>query len=247
MKLKTPRSILCGALALVACSSSQILPGPAASGAVKTNLVQPELALIRSDSEIFTIVVQTQLSRWAKGLASVTLRYDSRPYGVDSSDWGYFMTFGREDSTLPSVLPASLASRIAANRKAVLQSLRVEEGPRARHQCAGMLMQPRASPGDSSYAAQLAELRGGCPKKPDHSFMVSVPIRGAPSAIVSLRRSQVPPSTIDWSGEIWTVLVESFSYASSGGMAQQAAWILKKDPATHRLQVVETVTLMVAE
>ena len=245
MRARPLQLIVCGGFAFTACHSAQTIHGPSAP--VVRRLQLPEATLVRADSEVFAVVVQTQLERWAKGLDSVTLRYDSRPYGTDSTDWRDFISYGHEDSTLPAVLPAPLAASVAANRKAILRSLRVEEGPRARHQCAGMLMTPRGSAGDSSYATQLAELRGGCPLKPDHSFVVSLPIRGAPRAIVSLRRRQVPPSTIDWSGETWTVLVESFSYASSGGVFQRVAWILKRDPTTRLLQLVETVPIMVAE
>jgi guanyl-specific ribonuclease Sa len=135
------------------------------------------------------------------------------------------------DKASDSLSDASIA-RIAAQRKAVLGDLHVEEGG------------PFAYPGCGGSHGSTELSFAACPRDWRRYITVGIPYRGTAAVIDKLRTlSPAPDST----AELWTVLVAENSVGPGGQEWRQYAWLLRRDPATGRLALVEKFLLSWAE
>ena len=212
------------------------------------NLTSEELGLVRADSELFEGVVRGQLSGTKKEYPFHldSPRFDSRPYGTDSAFPRGGLSFEKGDPTFPNRLRPEVVARLVADRKLVLRALDVQEGgPRNYSPCAGILVVPVPPPGGSISREKLAELRAGCPKTEDAYLTVGLPIRGVPEGIRKFGIAYKAP--IQLTGEVWTAIVEGWYAGPSGGMWDEHAWMLQRDPSTSRLRLARTLLLGIAE
>lgn len=236
-------SIVCG-LVICACTSAVSRTEPA----VASGFYPEELAFIRADSELFEGVVKGQLAGTDKKhpYHLDSPRFDARPYGNDSAYKQYLNDFEFEDSTFPGLIRREVIARITDNRKSILARLNVAEGgPAAITSCPGILVVPTRAPSDSEYRKELGRLRAACPKKSDNYISVGLPLRQLTKSVKDrmafVRASPMP------SGAVWTTLVETTSAGPGGAMWDMYLWLFRRDQATGKLELAQTILYGIVE
>lgn len=207
-----------------------------------SGLSKSERSLMKSDAEVFETVVQSQITPAPddSAIALRSLRVDSRPF----ADTGALATGATSpapltaDSSPDSLSPEALA-KVAEQRKAILADLHVEEGgPFVYPDCGGTRVHRMR---DSS----LTSVGGGCPAEWRRYITVGLPVKGASAVLNTLRnREEAPP---DPSTELWTVLVTENTIGPSGQTWRQYACLLRRDPETGYLALVERFLVSYAE
>ncbi|MGH7651178.1 MAG: hypothetical protein ACREMS_04985 [Gemmatimonadaceae bacterium] len=197
---------------------------------------------MKADADVFETVVQSQITPAAgdSAMALRSLRVDSRPV----ADTGPLATGTQPpaplniDSSADSLSPNSLA-KVAGQRKAILADLHVEEGGPFLYPACGGTRVHRLR--DSS----LTTTGSDCPAEWRRYVTVGLPVRGAAAVLSKLRdREEAPP---DSSAELWTVLVTENTIGPSGQTWRQYACLLRRDPETDRLALVERFLVSYAE
>lgn len=197
-----------------------------------------ERAVLAADAEVFETVIRSELSPDpADSVASLrVMRVDSRPV-TDNDELTASSTrqTGFDLDKVSDSLSDAGVARIADQRKAILNDLHVEEGgPFAYPGCGGSRSHGST---ELSFAA--------CPRDWRRYITVGIPYRGASTTIVEkLRAQSLPP---DSSAELWTVLVAENSVGPGGQEWRQYAWLLRRDPQTGHLALVEKFLLSWAE
>jgi hypothetical protein len=196
-----------------------------------------ERAVLAADADVFESVVRSELSPDpADSAASLrVMRVDSRPV----TDNGALTPNSTRqpgfdlDKVSDSLSDAGIA-RIADQRKEILKDLHVEEGgPFAYPGCGGSRSHGST---EQSFAA--------CPRDWRRYITVGIPYRGT-GAVIDKLRTQAPLP--DSSAELWTVLVAENSVGPGGQEWRQYAWLLRRDPQTGHLALVEKFLLSWAE
>jgi hypothetical protein len=199
-------------------------------------LSKAERAVLAADAEVFETVIRSEQSPDpADSAASLrVMRVDSRPVTDNDALTAAPRQTGFDlDKVSDSLSDASIA-RIADQRKAILRDLRVEEGgPFAYPGCGGSRSHGAT---ELSYAA--------CPRDWRRYITVGIPYRGTAAVIDKLRTQSPPP---DSSAELWTVLVAENSVGPGGQEWRQYAWLLRRDPQSGQLALVEKFLLSWAE
>ena len=196
-----------------------------------------ERAVLAADAEVFETVIRSELSPDpADSAASLrVMRVDSRPVtdNAELTSSSTRQTGFDLDKVSDSLSDAGVA-RIADQRKAILSDLHVEEGS------------PFAYPGcGGSRSHGSTELSfTACPREWRRYITVGIPYRGTAAVIDKLRTQSAPP---DSSAELWTVLVAENSVGPGGQEWRQYAWLLRRDPVTGQLALVEKFLLSWAE
>jgi hypothetical protein len=196
-----------------------------------------EHAVLAADAEVFETVIRSEMSPDpADSAASLrVMRVDSRPV-VDNSQLAADSArhTGFDLGEVSDSLSDAGVARIADQRKAILGDLRVEEGgPFSYPGCGGS--RSRLSPDPASSA---------CPREWRRYITVGIPYRGIAAAIEKLRKQSPPP---DSSGEVWTVLVAENAVGPGGQDWRQYAWLLRRNPESGHLDLVEKILLSWAE
>jgi hypothetical protein len=207
-----------------------------------------EAALIHADSEVFAAVVHPQIEPGAK----VELyRYDSlhidpRPYGAHQD---FEEAAGGNQGFDPSGLftrpDSAMMRRLAQHRSRILKSYGVAEGngfdyPR----CRGTLAPPPPPPPPGTPEPPKAIANRpwpGCPAVEQNYFTVGIPVRGEPESLRKFNTRAGLPT--DVSGELWTVIVDTQYVAPGGQNRFQYAWVLRRNPATNQLALIEKILL----
>jgi hypothetical protein len=197
-----------------------------------------ERAVLAADAEVFESVIRSELSPDpADSAASLrVMRVDSRPVtDNDALTASSTRQTGFDLDKVSDSLSDAGVARIADQRKAILKDLHVEEGgPFAYPGCGGSRSHGST---ELSFAA--------CPREWRRYITVGIPYRGTPATIVDkLRTQSLPP---DSSAELWTVLVAENSVGPGGQEWRQYAWLLRRDPQTGQLALVEKFLLSWAE
>jgi hypothetical protein len=197
-----------------------------------------ELAVLTADAEVFQGVIRSELSPDpADSVASLrVMRVDSRPV-TDNHDLTASSTrqTGFDLDKVSDSLSDAGVARIADQRKAILSDLHVEEGgPFAYPGCGG----------SRSHGATALSF-AACPHEWRRYITVGIPYRGVAAAIVDKLQTQALPP--DSSAELWTVLVAENSVGPGGQEWRQYAWLLRRDPVTGQLALVEKFLLSWAE
>ncbi len=201
-----------------------------------------ERSLLKADADVFETVVQSQITPAAddSAIALRSLRVDSRPV----ADTGPLGTGTSSPPTLTvdesaDSLSVKALDKVAEQRKAILSDLHVEEGgPFLYPDCGGTRVHRLR---DST----LTSVGSGCPPDWRRYLTVGLPVRGAAQVLSKLRdREEAPP---DSSAELWTVLVTENTIGSSGQTWRQYACLLRRDPETGSLALVERFWLSYAE
>jgi hypothetical protein len=196
-----------------------------------------ERAVLTADAEVFESVIRSEQSPdSADSAASLrVMRVDSRPV-TDNAELTASSTrqTGFDLEGVSDSLSDAGVARIAEQRKAILKDLRVEEGG------------PFAYPGcGGSRTHQSTELsHTACPPDWRRYITVGIPYRGTAAVIDKLRTQSPPP---DSSAELWTVLVAENSVGPGGQDWRQYAWLLRREPETGHLGLVEKFLLSWAE
>jgi hypothetical protein len=190
-----------------------------------------------ADAEVFESVIRSELSPDpADSVASLrVMRVDSRPV-TDNDELTASSTpqAGFDLDKVSDSLSDAGVARIADQRKAILSDLHVEEGgPFAYPGCGGSRSHGST---ELSFAA--------CPRDWRRYITVGIPYRGTATVIDKLRTQSPPP---DSSAELWTVLVAENSVGPGGQEWRQYAWLLRRDPQTGQLALVEKFLLSWAE
>jgi len=195
-----------------------------------------ERAVLAADADVFESVIRSELSPDPADSATSlrVMRVDSRPVTDNDALTAAPRQTGFDlDKVSDSLSDASLA-RIADQRKAILKDLGVEEGgPFAYPGCGGSRSHGST---ELSFAA--------CPRDWRRYITVGIPYRGT-AAVVDKLRTQTPLP--DSSAELWTVLVAENSVGPGGQEWRQYAWLLRRDPQTGHLSLVEKFLLSWAE
>jgi hypothetical protein len=196
-----------------------------------------ERAVLAADAEVFESVIRSELSPDpADSAASLrVMRVDSRPV-TDNDELTASSTrqTGFDLDKVSDSLSDAGVSRIADQRKAILSDLHVEEGgPFAYPGCGGSRSHGST---ELSFAA--------CPREWRRYITVGIPYRGTAAVIDKLRTESPPP---DSSAELWTVLVAENSVGPGGQEWRQYAWLLRRDPQSGQLVLVEKFLLSWAE
>ncbi len=245
------RAVAVGSLIVVGSLACSSLPA-------RDSLSDQELTIIRADSAVFEAVVRGQLAGTEKAhpYHLDSMRFDSRPQPT-----GYGNPYGEvvtriDSTTLLKRLGPVIMDRLAKGRKQILSLNGASEGrPCPLGWCVGMLVEPRPlRPGSQTRPDSiLANPHRDCPKT-GHSYLkVSLPIPGVPDAVARelTRRASLPGpqrgQLVDPAGIAWTAIVETYSVGQTGGMVDEYAWLFRRNPSTGRLELADTVMLMVAE
>lgn len=196
-----------------------------------------ERAVLAADADVFEKVIQSELSPDpADSAASLrVMRVDSRPV-TDNAELTASSTpqTGFDlDKASDSLSDASVA-RIADQRKAILHDLRVEEG--------GPFSYPGCGGARSHGSTELS--RAACPADWRRYITVGIPYKGTAAIIDRVRKISALP---DSSAELWTVLVAENSVGPGGQEWRQYAWLLRRDPRSGQLALVEKFVLSWAE
>jgi guanyl-specific ribonuclease Sa len=196
-----------------------------------------ERAVLAADAEVFESVIRSEQSPDpADSAASLrVMRVDSRPV-TDNAELTASSTpqTGFDLERVPDSLSAADVARIAEQRKAILKDLRVEEGgPFAYPDCGGSRTHQSTKPSDAA-----------CPSDWRRYITVGIPYRGTAAVVEKLRTQSPPP---DSSAELWTVLVAENSVGPGGQDWRQYAWLLRREPNTGQLALVEKFLLSWAE
>jgi hypothetical protein len=221
--------------AVVACRPVQNVKVP-----IDARLSTQHAELVRADSEVFAAVVRIQLAAPAQAFPYQLegLRYDSRPYSPGGPR--------PRDADSIFVLPDLVTvEQLAKMRAEILATRGIAEGRRVYRPCPGILTTPPPAGAPDSSSGRYAS-RSHCPSGSEHHLMVSLPVRGFPAHLKMLRDRQTPRSP-PLSGEVWTVFVETYGVGKSGSMETEVAWVLMRDPPTHRLELADTYLRFVAE
>jgi hypothetical protein len=217
---------LVGAAAVVACT------GPSSA----------ERSLMKADGDVFETIVQSEITPAGddSAIALRSLRVDSRPV-ADTGPLAAGATPPSPltvDSSADSLSPTALA-KVAEQRKAILSDLHVEEGgPFLYPDCGGTRVHRLR---DST----LTTTGSGCPAGWRRYVTVGLPVKGPAAVLSKLRdREEAPP---DSSAELWTVLVTENTIGTSGQTWRQYACLLRRDPETGDLALVERFLVSYAE
>jgi hypothetical protein len=240
--------------------SAFILPGVVGLFACRTlqsgEILSPrELALIRADSEVFAAVVHPQVEVGAKVelYRYDSLRIDPRPYGAHQDfDEAAGGNQGFDPSGLFTRPDSATMRRLAQSRSRILKSYGVPEGmgfdyPR----CGGTLAPPPPPPpSQPASTPQPAKAipsgpRRGCPAASENYLTVGIPVRGEPESLRKFNARAGLPT--DVGGELWTVIVDEQYVGPSGQNRFQYAWLLRRNPATNQLALIEKILLSWAE
>jgi hypothetical protein len=188
------------------------------------NLSTSERELVHTDAEVFEAVARSELVVPMEDSSRLPrfLRIDSRP--VDNTTLLPPQTPSQTAAALEndSVPPSSDAiSRIARERRAILERLGVEEGgPFLFPGCEGVRTGPVSAP-------DAAPSRAGCPSEWRRYVTIGLPHRGVGLIPDKVRKTE--PRSFD-SGEVWTVLVTETSIGTGGQDWKQYAWVLTREP-----------------
>lgn len=195
-----------------------------------------ERAVLAADADVFESVIRSEQSPDSADSARSlrVMRVDSRPVTDNDALTATARQTGFDlDKVSDSLSDASLA-RIADQRKAILRDLHVEEG--------GPFGYPGCGGSRSHGSDELS--RAACPRDWRRYITVGIPYRGTAPVIEKLRTTSPPP---DSSAELWTVLVAENSVGPGGQEWRQYAWLLRRDPQTGQLALVEKFLLSWAE
>ena len=196
-----------------------------------------ERAVLTADADVFGTVIRDELSPDpADSAASLrVMRVDSRPI-VDNNELtanSPRQTGFDLDSVSDSLSDASV-ERIADQRKAILQDLRIEEG--------GPFSYPGCGGSRSQQSTDIASAT--CPRDWRRYITVGIPYRGAAPIIDKLKTHSAP---VDSRAELWTVLVAENAVGPGGQDWKQYAWLLRREPGSGHLALVEKFLLSWAE
>jgi hypothetical protein len=196
-----------------------------------------ERAVLAADAEVFESVIRSELSPDpADSAASLrVMRVDSRPV-TDNDELTASSTrqTGFDLEKVSDSLSDAGVARIADQRKEILKDLHVEEGgPFAYPGCGGSRSHGST---ELSFAA--------CPRDWRRYITVGIPYKGTATTIDKLRTQSPAP---DPAAELWTVLVAENSVGPGGQEWRQYAWLLRRDPQTGQLVLVEKFLLSWAE
>jgi hypothetical protein len=224
---ESSRSLSARIFVLIVLAIGQSCGGPSSA----------ERAVLTADAEVFESVIRSELSPDpADSVASLrVMRVDSRPVTEnDELTASSARQTGFDLDKVSDSLSDGGVARIADQRKAILSDLHVEEGgPFAYPGCGGSRSHGST---ELSFAA--------CPPDWRRYITVGIPYRGT-AAIIDKLRTQSPPP--DSSAELWTVLVAENSVGPGGQEWRQYAWLLRRDPQTGQLALVEKFLLSWAE
>ncbi|MFN2637549.1 MAG: hypothetical protein ABR585_11015 [Gemmatimonadaceae bacterium] len=193
--------------------------------------------LERVDAEVFESVVRAEIPGSVDSIGPPGfLRVDSRPAGDNSTlketDRPPALDLeGLGDSTSGSALAA-----ITDQRRAILGLIKVEEG--------GPFVYPGCG-GIRSRRTKAGVPIGKCPAEWRRYVTVGLPYHGVATVINKVRRAESPEP--DSTGDVWTVLVTESSVGPGGQDWRQYAWLVRRDPLTNRLGLVDRYLLSWAE
>jgi hypothetical protein len=206
------------------------------------DLSTAERELVHTDAEVFEAVARSQLVVGWEDSSRLPhfLRIDSRPIDNTTLLLPQIPTatgIALEDDTI--LASSATFSRIARERRAILEKLRVEEGgPFFFPGCEGV----RTGEPPSKSRATLAG--AGCPTEWRRYVTIGLPRRGVGQIPEKVRR--IDPRSFD-SGEVWTVLVTETSIGSGGQDWKQYAWVLTREPGRAGLSLAARFLLSWAE
>jgi hypothetical protein len=195
-----------------------------------------ERAVLAADAEVFESVIRSEQSPDpADSAASLrVMRVDSRPVTDNDDLTATARQTGFDLDKASDSLSDASVTRIADQRKAILKDLHVEEG--------GPFTYPGCGGSRSHGSTQLSF--AACPRDWRRYITVGIPLKGT-AAIIDKLRTQSPAP--DSSAELWTVLVAENSVGPGGQEWRQYAWLLRRDPVTGHLALVEKFLLSWAE
>jgi len=223
-------------LVVASCSTASQQPSPSNSG-------NP---LIRADAEVFAAVVEDLKAKRQSAKEKVdTVWFDARPFGEptifhDVAGGGT----GMGDSTLFRLPDTAVFQAITRSRREILSRMLIGEGRAFSYpKCGGMLRPPEPpQPGTIQPAAGHPS---DCPPRSQQYLNVGFPVRGVPE---KLKKAPPPKGkSVDWTGDLWTVVVNIHGVGPSGQGWFQYAYVLKRNPGSRSLELLTTILLSWAE
>ena len=198
--------------------------------------------MLRADAETFEAVVreQTPPNSADSALPPHFLRVDARPGGDEAVIAAATQrAIGFDLDEAGDSLSAGALAGIGDQRKAILRDLQIEEGgPFVYPGCGGSKTRKSNDSTDAPSAAN-------CPREWRRYVTVGLPYRGVAPVLDKLRTPESAPP--DSTGEVWTILVTENSIGPGGQDWRQFGWLLRRDPASGRMNVAEKFLLSWAE
>jgi hypothetical protein len=206
------------------------------------NLSTAERELVHTDAEVFEAVARSErlIGMQDSSRLPLFLRIDSRP--IDNTTLLPPQTpaptgFALEDDSAPA--SSGTLTRIARERRAILDRLGVEEGGPFFFPGCGGVRTGKTVPKPGSIRSDT-----GCPTEWRRYVTIGLPRRGVDVIPEKVRR--VEPRSFD-TGEVWTVLVTETSIGTGGQDWKQYAWVLTREPGRGDLSLAARFLLSWAE